>query len=115
MVISVPFPPQAVSLSDKPDIMPAAIQTPSLQRVEFTDFEKVVAAIEKDGAVILQNFTTPEVVERVNDEVKSYLDADKPWKVGSVDSIDIWYDIDRPPGKAVSTRDQTLHQTCRTQ
>lgn len=61
--------------------MPSAIEKPALQRVEFDDFDAVIAAIVKDGGVILKNFTTAEIVEQVNAEVAPWLEADKPWRV----------------------------------
>lgn len=44
---------------------------------------KIIQAIIADGGVIIKNFGTPEVVERVNADTRPYLDADKPWKAGS--------------------------------
>lgn len=61
--------------------MPSAIEKPTLQRVDFHDLEKDIVAITKDSGVILQNFTTPEIIHKVNAEVQPFLDADKPWKV----------------------------------
>lgn len=66
--------------------MPSATLKPSLQRVDFQDFDAVIAAIKEDGGVILQNFTTPEIVEQVNVEVAPYLEADKPWQVSNLHS-----------------------------
>lgn len=53
---------------------------PTLQYINASDIEGLKAAIIKDGAVIIENFTTPELVDAVNAEVRPYLDADKPWK-----------------------------------
>lgn len=53
---------------------------PSLQRVDASDIEGLKKAIIEDGAVIIQNFTTPELVDQVNAETRAYLDSDKPWK-----------------------------------
>lgn len=59
--------------------MPSAL--PNICRVDFQDTEKVISTIERDGGVILTNFTSPAVVEKVNSEVQTFLDTDKPWKV----------------------------------
>jgi ectoine hydroxylase-related dioxygenase (phytanoyl-CoA dioxygenase family) len=59
--------------------MPAAT-TPVLQRIDASDVESLKRAIVEDGAVIISNFTTPELVDQVNAEIRPYLDADKPWK-----------------------------------
>lgn len=53
---------------------------PPLQRVDATDLEGLKNAIIQDGAVIIKNFTPPELVDQVNEEVRPYLESDKPWK-----------------------------------
>jgi ectoine hydroxylase-related dioxygenase (phytanoyl-CoA dioxygenase family) len=35
--------------------------------------------MSEDGAVIIKNFTTPELVDQVNADTRPYLDSDKPW------------------------------------
>lgn len=52
---------------------------PSLQRIDASDIEDLKKAIIDDGAVIIKNFTTPELVDQVNTDTRPYLDADKPW------------------------------------
>ncbi|KAF2087296.1 phytanoyl-CoA dioxygenase family protein [Saccharata proteae CBS 121410] len=61
--------------------MPAAIQKgPVIQKIDASDPEAIIEALKQDGGVIIKNFTTPELVDKVNAETKPYLDADKPWK-----------------------------------
>lgn len=59
--------------------MPAASGR-SLQRIDASNIEDLKTAIRQDGAVIIENFTTPELVDQVNEEVRSYLEADLPWR-----------------------------------
>lgn len=61
--------------------MPSA-QGPPLQRIHRSEVDKIIQAIIDDGGVIIKNFATPEAVERVNEDTRPYLDADKPWKAG---------------------------------
>lgn len=51
-----------------------------LQRIDASNIEGLKQAIIEDGAVIIENFSTPELVEQVNAEIRPYLDSDKPWK-----------------------------------
>lgn len=59
--------------------MPSATAA-TLQRIDASNIEALKQAIIDDGAVIIENFTTPELVEQVNAETRPYLDSDKPWK-----------------------------------
>lgn len=52
----------------------------SLARVDFSDFPAIISTIERDGGVILTNFTTPETLTNVNAETLPWLNADKPWQ-----------------------------------
>lgn len=57
---------------------------PSVQRIPYSapraDF---ISALEKDGCVIVQNFTNPDVLAQAKREVQPFLDAeDKGSKVG---------------------------------
>lgn len=51
-----------------------------LQRIDASDLEGLRDAVIKDGAVIIKNFTTPELVDQVNEDVRPYLEKDKPWR-----------------------------------
>ncbi|KAI9741326.1 MAG: hypothetical protein M1834_003043 [Cirrosporium novae-zelandiae] len=53
---------------------------PSVPRVDASDVEGCIEAIKEHGCVIIENFTTRDLVEKVNAETRPYLDADKPWK-----------------------------------
>lgn len=52
----------------------------SLARVDFADFSAIISTIERDGGVIITDFTTQSTLDNVNTETKPWLDADKPWK-----------------------------------
>jgi hypothetical protein len=59
--------------------MPSAqVSLPFLQRIYLLEVDKIIQAIVDDGGVIIKNFTTSEAVERVNSDMRPYLDADKP-------------------------------------
>ncbi|PVI06066.1 hypothetical protein DM02DRAFT_582970 [Periconia macrospinosa] len=51
----------------------------SIQRIAYdsprSDF---IAALEKDGCVIVTNFTTPSILEQARSEVQPYLDEESP-------------------------------------
>jgi ectoine hydroxylase-related dioxygenase (phytanoyl-CoA dioxygenase family) len=56
--------------------------TPTIERFRadaaVADVDSVQAAIERDGAVIIEDLLAPDVVARVNDEVEAALDAADP-------------------------------------
>ena len=54
---------------------------PHVQRIDRSDSGAIIEAISKDGCCIITNFTNQQTVDSVNQEVKPYLEADKPWKV----------------------------------
>jgi hypothetical protein len=58
-----------------------SIESPTLQRIERTEPEKIIQAIIQDGGVIIKNFATRDAVERVNADTRPFLENDKPWKV----------------------------------
>lgn len=60
--------------------MPSA--TSGLQRIEASEHDKIIQAIIDDGCCIIKGFTTPEYVDRVNEDTRPWLEQDKPWKVG---------------------------------
>ncbi|KAL2010337.1 hypothetical protein VTN00DRAFT_6144 [Thermoascus crustaceus] len=52
--------------------------TPSIQRIPYSaPREDFIRAIEKDGCVIIQDFTTPEVLAQAQREVQPYLDTNE--------------------------------------
>lgn len=52
--------------------------TPSIQRIPYSaPREDFIRAIEKDGCVIIQDFTAPEVLAQAQREVQPYLDANE--------------------------------------
>lgn len=59
--------------------MPSAV--PAVQRIDASNPDAIIEALKKDGGVIIKNFTTPDLVDRVNAETQPYLRKDKPWKV----------------------------------
>jgi hypothetical protein len=61
-----------------------SIERPSLRRIPVTaPIQDFIDVITKDGGCICTDYVSPEEVARANAEVKPYLDADKPWQVGS--------------------------------
>ncbi|KAF1986103.1 phytanoyl-CoA dioxygenase family protein [Aulographum hederae CBS 113979] len=60
--------------------MPHANEVPELQRIDFNDTRAIIEAIKKDGGVIAENYTSLEDLEKVNNDTRPYLDADRPWK-----------------------------------
>ncbi|KIW18888.1 hypothetical protein PV08_03177 [Exophiala spinifera] len=56
------------------------VSTPKIQRLGRSDTQGIIDAIAKDGCCVVKGFADPETVETVNNEVRPYLDADKPWK-----------------------------------
>ncbi len=58
------------------------VALPQVQRIDRSDAEAIINAIIKDGCCIIKNFTDQKTVDTVNQDVKPYLEADKPWKVG---------------------------------
>ncbi|KAJ9299496.1 hypothetical protein DTO280E4_5116 [Paecilomyces variotii] len=58
----------------------------SIKRIPYSaPREEFISAIEKDGCVIIQNFTTKEKLARAQSEVQPYLDADGEMsKVGAL-------------------------------
>lgn len=52
-----------------------------VQRIDRADVAAITQAIINDGCCVIKNFTTLETIEKVNADVRPYLDADKPWKV----------------------------------
>lgn len=58
--------------------MPSAT-VPALQRIDASDTDALKQAIIDDGAVIIENFATPEEVDQVNRDTRPFLDGDKPW------------------------------------
>jgi len=58
------------------------ISKPTLQRIQVdAPIEKFIEVIKRDGGCICTNFVMPEDVAAANAEVKTFLDADKPWQV----------------------------------
>jgi hypothetical protein len=58
-----------------------ALKKPSVERLPRSDLEGIIRAIEQDGCCIIQNFTHPDTVEKVNNETQPFIEADKPWIV----------------------------------
>jgi len=58
----------------------AVPELPQVPRVDASDVEKLIQTIKELGCAIITNFTTPDLVDRVNAETRPYLEADKPWK-----------------------------------
>lgn len=58
-----------------------ALKTPSVKRLPRSDVAGIIRAIEEDGCCIIQDFTQPDTVEKVNKETQPFIDADKPWIV----------------------------------
>ena len=55
----------------------------AVQRIDRDNVDGIIDALFKDGCCIITNFTDAETVAKVNEEVRPYLDADKPWKVSN--------------------------------
>lgn len=45
----------------------------SVPRVDAADIPSAIDALEKSGVVILSNFTTPDIVDRANADLKEHL------------------------------------------
>lgn len=58
-----------------------ALKKPSVKRLPRSDVEDIIRAIEEDGCCIIQDFTHPDTVEKVNKETQPFIEADKPWIV----------------------------------
>lgn len=58
-----------------------ALKKPSVKRLERSDVQGIIRAIEEDGCCIIRDFTHPDTVEKVNKETQPFIDADKPWIV----------------------------------
>jgi ectoine hydroxylase-related dioxygenase (phytanoyl-CoA dioxygenase family) len=58
--------------------MPSAV--PNIARVDSSDIPKLIQTIERDGGVIVTNFTTKPIIDKVNAETQPWLDNDKPWQ-----------------------------------
>jgi len=58
-----------------------ALKKPSVRRLPRSDVESIIRAIEEDGCCIIQDFTNPDTVEKVNKETQPFIEADKPWIV----------------------------------
>jgi hypothetical protein len=58
-----------------------AIGIAEVQRIDRSDESAIIGAIVQDGCCIIKNFTDVETVRTVNEEVRPYIEADKPWKV----------------------------------
>jgi hypothetical protein len=58
--------------------------TPSIQKISYSaPRQNFISALEKDGCVIIRNFTNVETLDKAQNEVQPYLDAnDKGSKVG---------------------------------
>ncbi|KAI9743081.1 MAG: hypothetical protein M1818_003376 [Claussenomyces sp. TS43310] len=59
--------------------MPSA-DGPTLQRISRDSIDEIIQAIKDDGGCIIKNFTTPEAVDRVNEDTRPWLEKDRPWK-----------------------------------
>lgn len=59
--------------------MPVATKH-TVEKIDRSDIEGIIAAIAKNGCCIVKNFTDAATVERVNQETRPYLDADVPWE-----------------------------------
>ncbi|KAL5343422.1 hypothetical protein BJX70DRAFT_385559 [Aspergillus crustosus] len=57
-----------------------AIGIAQVQRIDRCDEAAIIQAIFQDGCCIIKNFTDLETVEKVNEETRPYIEADKPWK-----------------------------------
>ncbi|KAL2801261.1 hypothetical protein BJX66DRAFT_331431 [Aspergillus keveii] len=57
-----------------------AIGIAEVQRIDRSDESAIIGAIVQDGCCIIKNFTDVETVRTVNEEVRPYIEADKPWK-----------------------------------
>ncbi|GKZ90776.1 hypothetical protein AnigIFM59636_002806 [Aspergillus niger] len=56
------------------------VKQPPIRRIDRADVEAIIQAIIEDGCCIIKDFTDVATVKQVNEEVQSYLDADKSWK-----------------------------------
>ncbi|KZF19831.1 phytanoyl-CoA dioxygenase family protein [Xylona heveae TC161] len=57
-----------------------AVKLPEIQRIDRSNVSAIIQAIIQDGCCIVKNFTDAETVSVVNEEVRPYIEADKPWK-----------------------------------
>ncbi|KAK2781679.1 hypothetical protein FQN53_000470 [Emmonsiellopsis sp. PD_33] len=80
----------------------ASIKLAEIQRIERLDASSIIRAITQDGCCIIKNFTDDETVKKANEEIRPYLEADRPWK--AIRSLAMTFDIG-PGGKA-----QRLHR-----
>lgn len=60
------------------------VSLPHVQRINRSDKDAIINAIIKDGCCIIKNFTDTETLDIVNEDVRPYLESDKPWKVESL-------------------------------
>lgn len=58
-----------------------ALKKSSVKRLPRSDLEGIIRAIEEDGCCVIQDFTHPDTVEKVNKETQPFIEADKPWIV----------------------------------
>ncbi|KAG9241335.1 hypothetical protein BJ878DRAFT_521215 [Calycina marina] len=45
------------------------------RRATLSDIDRVIQIVEEDGGVVIEGFSSPEDVEKVNEDVKPYLEA----------------------------------------
>ncbi|KAK2804524.1 hypothetical protein FQN50_006599 [Emmonsiellopsis sp. PD_5] len=57
-----------------------AIKLAEIQRIDRSDASSIIRAIIQDGCCIIKNFTDGETVKKANEEIRPYLEADRPWK-----------------------------------
>ena len=62
-----------------------SVGKPPVQRISRSDPDGIIEAIFKDGCCIATDFTDVETGTKANEEVRPYLDADKPWQVSHLD------------------------------
>ncbi|KAF9893672.1 hypothetical protein FE257_009840 [Aspergillus nanangensis] len=57
-----------------------AIQYAEIQRIDRSKVSEILDAVTRDGCCIIKNFTDLATIQKTNEEVQPYLEADKPWK-----------------------------------
>ncbi|KAL4785925.1 hypothetical protein BJX76DRAFT_366545 [Aspergillus varians] len=57
-----------------------AIKIAEVQHIDRSDESAIIQAIIQDGCCIIKNFTDLKTIQKVNEETRPYVEADKPWK-----------------------------------
>ena len=58
-----------------------SINPSDVQRFDRSNTDGIINTLFRDGCCIITKLTDADTISQVHEEVRQYLDADKPWEV----------------------------------